>query len=355
MKYVCIRTHFYLLVFFFNNLFAQQVLQIEIDGISVDEKKEVNLLAGYHEIVFNFPENIKSRTSYKFKINEFESTWRQTPYPTARYTNLPGGKYKFQLQYLDANNQAITLSKSFDIKENFWEKWWFYLFLFIATCAILFILVYFWTLYDQRQKKRTQLIRKKIAADLHDEVGANLSSISFLVESLKKSLNGQQEKFDPILNRISSNSLETAGLINDTIWALNPDYDNFDKLLERIENFGFSILSAKDIAFEVENTIAGTSIDLSVEQRRNLFLIMKEAINNIAKHSKASKAKLSIELLDNKLNIRINDNGKGIINLGNKEGNGLDNYKLRSSENNILVQVSSESGEGTLIEIAAMI
>ncbi len=342
-------------VFASQNLPAKPILRAEIDGKMVGDQEKISLFSGYHEIIFHFPSDNKKQTKYSFKISELEKNWVVTAYPFSRYTNLNGGKFHFYLKYLDTNNQEITLGRTFEIKENFWEKWWFYLFVILFSIAGISLLIYFWFLYDLRQKMRTHAIRQKIAADLHDEVGANLSSISFLVESLKKSLNGQKEKFDPILDRISGNSLETAGLINDTIWALNPDYDNFEKLLERIKSFGSSILSAKDIAFEIEISSSGIDIELNIEQRRNLYFIMKEAINNIAKHSMATKAKLSIRYIENKLIIRISDNGTGMEMLVEKEGNGLKNYELRSKEDNIKVQVSSEVGKGTLIEIAAKI
>ena len=113
----------------------------------------------------------------------------------ARYTNLNGGNYTFEMEYLNSENKKVFLRKSFEIKENFWEKWWFYLFVGVFVIAAISLVFYFWFLYDWRQKMRTQAIRQKIAADLHDEVGANLSSISFLVESLKKSSEWSEREF----------------------------------------------------------------------------------------------------------------------------------------------------------------
>lgn len=348
MKYVYKWTLVCFFVFASHNLPAKPVLRAEIDGKMFDSTAKISLFSGYHEIVFHFPENIKSQTKYRFKISELEQEWIETTYPFARYTNLNGGGFSFFLKYLDVNNEEVVLSRTFEIKENFWEKWWFYLFLIIFSIAGVSVLIYFWFLYDVRQKMRTQVIRQKIASDLHDEVGANLSSISFLVESLKKSLNGQQEKFEPILERISSNSLETASLINDTIWALNPDYDNFEKLLERIKSFGSSILSAKDIAFSIENHLESSEIELNIEERRNLFFAIKEAINNTAKHSDATKVNLRIWNADNRIHLAIIDNGSGFNTEILNEGNGLKNFKMRD---NLDISLDSKIGKGTKVEI----
>ena len=348
MKYVLKWTLVYFFVLLNIKVFAAPNLQLEIDGKKINSTETVSLFSGYHEIIFHFPSQKKSGTYYSFKISEIEKNWINTPYPNARYTNLNGGVYHFQIKFINTNNQSITLSKSFEIKENFWEKWWFYLLVGISAMAGVSIMIYFWFLYDWRQKMRTQAIRQKIAADLHDEVGANLSSISFLVESLKKSLNGQKEKFDPILDRISGNSIETAGLINDTIWALNPDYDNFEKLLERIKSFGSSILSAKDIAFSIENHLKSSEIELNIEERRNLFFAIKEAINNAAKHSDATKVNLRIWNADNRIHLAIIDNGSGFNTEILNEGNGLKNFKMRD---NLDISLDSKIGKGTKVEI----
>jgi signal transduction histidine kinase len=337
------------------NSFGQQSLKVEIDGRYVAGNERISLDAGYHNIIFHFPIVSDSVRYYSFRIVELEPEWNISQFPQARYTNLSGGKYRFVVKSKLDNKSEEAIVKDFEIRENFWEKWWFYLFVVLFSIAGISLIMYFWFLYDLRQKLRTQAMRQKIAADLHDEVGANLSSISFLVESLKKKLNGQKEQFDPILNRISSNSLETVGLINDTIWALNPDYDNFEKLIERIKSFASSILSSKDIAFEINSSLQNTSIELSIEHRRNLYFIMKEAINNIAKHSKASKARLSISDADNELKISIHDNGVGMDTRKIMDGNGLKNYELRSIESNIRVGVISDGRNGSLIEIRTRI
>jgi hypothetical protein len=348
MKYGYKWTLVYLCVFVSHNLPAKPILQAEIDGKMVGDQENVSLFSGYHEIIFYFPSDKKKQTKYSFKISELEQKWVETSYPFARYTNLNGGEFHFYLKYLDTNNQEITLRRTFEIKENFWEKWWFYLFVILFSIAGVSLLIYFWFLYDLRQKMRTHAIRQKIAADLHDEVGANLSSISFLVESLKKSLNGQKGNFDPILDRISGNSLETAGLINDTIWALNPDYDNFEKLLERIKSFGSTILSAKDIAFSIENELDSQHLELNIDERRNLFFSLKEAINNAAKHSGASKVLLKISEINSKIHISVLDNGIGFDTEEFRNGNGLKNFKIRE---HLAIVLKSEIGTGTTVEI----
>jgi signal transduction histidine kinase len=240
---------------------------------------------------------------------------------------------------------------SIQIKENFWEKWWFWLFVGLFFTLFVGMSLYFWFLYDFRQRMKTEQIRQRIAADLHDEVGANLSSITFLVESLRRRLNGSHENVKDLLERITNNSTESATLINDTIWALNPAYDSFDKLLERIQSFASGLFSANDIAFMIENNLKDSDFELSIEQRRNLYHVIKESINNIIKHASATKVFLRIDEDENGINIIIEDNGVGFCTKTQYNGNGVKNYKIRTIDDEIKVKLASTIDIGTKVEV----
>lgn len=194
------------------------------------------------------------------------------------------------------------------------------------------------------------MIRQRIAADLHDEVGSNLNSITFFTEILRKNLASKDEKSTFLLDKIASSSLESANLISDTIWALNPDFDSLQKLIERVSSFGLGLLSSKDIAFSIENNLK-KNIDLPIEQRRNLYLILKEAINNIAKHSSAKKASLKVNEDANGIRLVVEDNGVGFDKSLVCGGNGLNNFKMRANNEEIELNIVSEIGVGTRIEV----
>jgi signal transduction histidine kinase len=171
------------------------------------------------------------------------------------------------------------------------------------------------------------------------------------VESLKKRLTGNQTNVNALLERISSNSMESVTLINDTIWALNPSFDTFEKLLERINSFASALLSSKDIAFTIENNLEEKNLDLTIEQRQNLYLIMKEAINNIAKHASATKVFLKIKKKEERIKISIEDNGVGFDTKTIFEGNGLKNFQTRANTSELDVKIESEINKGTSVEI----
>ncbi len=108
-------------------LLANPVFKTEIDGKMFDPDKEISLYAGQHELIFYFPETLKSGSLYSFKLAGLEANWLKTSNSFVRYTLQNGGNFEFNLKYLDINNQTVTINRPFEIKENFWEKWWFYL------------------------------------------------------------------------------------------------------------------------------------------------------------------------------------------------------------------------------------
>lgn len=337
-----------ILMFLLGFRFANATLSVVVDGKTANTNSAIILNAGYHEIIFLLPENTTHK--YEYRLENLENTWKSSTVSAIRYTNLDGGKYVFYCKTISKNKTIDTDKVLLEIKENFWEKWWFWGFISLIIIGFVSLIIYFWFLYDFRQRMKVEAIRERIAADLHDEVGANLNSITFITEMLRKQ-NAKNEKTDLLLEKISANSVESANLISDTIWALNPNYDSFEKLIERIKSFALGLLSAKDIAFSIENNLPNQLHELAIEQRRNLYLIIKEAINNIAKHSNAKKAFLRIEETDIGLKIIIGDDGVGFDTTQVSEGNGLKNYQIRAINSEITVKVSSEVGNGTLIEV----
>lgn len=323
-------------------------IEVIIDGKKYLNQANIELNADYHELIFVFPQG--KNYNYHFKLENLESNWQLGDSPKVRYTNLSGGKYVFRGKVLHGRNILQENSVAVYIQENFWEKWWFWIFILFSIALTIFLVVYFWVLYDFRQKMKVEMIRQRIAADLHDEVGANLNSITFFTEILRKNLSVNNEKNTFLLDKIASSSLESASLISDTIWALNPDFDSLQKLLERVSSFGLGLLSSKDIAFSIENNLT-KNIELPIEQRRNIYLILKEAINNIAKHSSAKKASLKVNEVENGIQLMIEDNGVGFDKNLICGGNGLNNFKMRANNEDIALSIISGLGAGTRIEI----
>jgi signal transduction histidine kinase len=198
------------------------------------------------------------------------------------------------------------------------------------------------------QQNKLLQIRDEIARDLHDEVGATLTGIATSAKVVQKKIDSQQPELKAVLGQMKNDSEEAIHTIRDTIWALNPDNDAPEKFLEKMKAVGFKLLTTHD--FENEVPVAQLPV-FSMEQRRNIYLVYKEAIHNLAKHSGATHALVRIFQQSNALQIRISDDGQGFNRHPNGEGNGLKNFQKRAKEGGFEVTVLSEKEIGTTVEI----
>lgn len=329
------------------------VKQILVNGKTIVYGKDstIHLSVINEDLVIELQPIKIDSVKYFYRLLGFQDSWFWTTYPSVHYQQLAGGKYTLQMKAESDIYKSKILEIPINIKETFWQKWWFWPSIVLYMILILGVGLYLFFLYNFRQKLKLLHIRNQIASDLHDEVGSNLNSIAIFVELLRKKMSSEQSDFLPILNKITSNSEETVSLMRDTVWAINPVNDSTEKLLEKMRSFGVELLSAKGVSFDFEQAISSKKEVFSMEQRRNLYFIYKEAINNIAKHADATKAFCQIINQQGAIHIYVSDNGKGFDLNKTFEGNGLKNFKFRSQDEDLKVSVQSKPGKGTEIHI----
>ena len=198
-----------------------------------------------------------------------------------------------------------------------------------------------------RQQMKELELRNQIAADLHDEVGSSLSSIHMLsqIANKKQTEDASQKE---ILERMSVNAQETMDKMGDIVWMIKPGESEGSSLKNRMERFAQEVCSSKNISLDMELGKLET-LKLSMPQRKNLYLIFKEALNNAAKYSGTEKISVSIKEENKKLLFTLKDFGKGFDASSIKKGNGLDNMQNRAKELNGELNIASAIGEGTTI------
>ncbi len=290
---------------------------------------------------------------YLYRFGNDGDHWTASPYPTVNYHNLDGGTYYFEIKARSPHYETKPSTLVINVDVPFWQKSWFWLSVVVYVMFLGGIIAYFFSLYNLRQKLKVQQIRNQIAADLHDEVGSNLNSIAIFVELLRKKAPAE---LNDILDKIKNNSTESVQLMQDTVWAIQSKNDGFQTLVDKIKSNAATMLSGKNISLSFDNQIDSSKINLTMGQRKNVYLIVKEALNNIVKHSNATKVSVELRMMNDKLNILIADNGRGFDTSDIFEGNGLNNYKLRSrEEDDIDVMVQSEEGKGTVVSVVIMV
>jgi signal transduction histidine kinase len=236
-----------------------------------------------------------------------------------------------------------TAAFSFIITPPFWQTLWFRV-LVIAAVAVLVYGIY---RYRLREVLHLQNIRNKISGDLHDDIGSTLNSISVYSEVAKQ----DPGKHAEALEMIGEASRKIIDSISDIVWTINPENDSFENIILRMRSLTFNLLRAKNIEFTFRADERLNTIKLSMEARRNFFLIFKEAINNLVKYADATLVSIRLAHEGSLIKLTIRDNGKGFDTTQPANGNGLNNMKRRAKEIKAGIQIESETGHGTSIEL----
>ncbi len=199
-----------------------------------------------------------------------------------------------------------------------------------------------------RQRMKELELRNQIAADLHDEVGSSLSSIHMLSQMATQK--GNDATHRDILTRMSGNAKETMDKMGDIVWMIKPEESEGAGLKQRMERFAYEICSSKNIGTLIDlNDLE--KVKLTMGQRKNLYLIFKEALNNAVKYSGTEKTDIKAIVQNKELTMLIKDYGKGFNKQSTGGGNGLDNMKYRAAEMNGIIHIDSEAGAGTSITL----
>ena len=244
--------------------------------------------------------------------------------------------------------QLVLLSKekaiqTLELKKQKQAKNYFIGGLFLAVALSFFI----YRNYHTRQKLKLLTLRNKIASDLHDDIGSTLSSISIFSQMAPE----RSGEIKPMLQTLGESSRKMLDAMADIVWTINPENDQFEKIILRMRSFAYELLGARQINFRFVADDSIAHIKLSMETRKNLYLIFKEATNNMAKYAGASQAMFSIKGEKDKLVMLIKDNGKGFDSFRETSGNGLKNMKKRATDIGGNLLIDSIPGTGTTIKL----
>jgi two-component system, NarL family, sensor histidine kinase UhpB len=199
-----------------------------------------------------------------------------------------------------------------------------------------------------QQQKALEIMRVNIASDLHDDIGASLSNINILNE-LAKQNEGNSAKSNEYLTRAGEDIQHISESLSDIVWNINPRYDDLQNLFVRMKRYASDMMDGKNIVYEFDFPAEADKFSLSMERRRDFYLIFKEAINNLAKYSKATMAKVIVERDGEIVRMIITDNGIGFKSSESLAGNGINNMRQRAGSWNDRLHIDSEPGKGTQV------
>lgn len=350
-----------------NNIRVNNILVAYTPEQSHDESKplltgpleymqELKLNKDQRFVTFEFSSLDLTRPSnnrYRCRLLGSQDEWLDLNHtPEVTYSNLEPGEYTFEVQ---GTNYQGDWGPMDSIEVTVIPIWWETRGFQISIILIVIIVISSFIRVRDQNRKNVMLLRNRISKDLHDEIGSTLSSISLFGTVAESALTKDLEKASNLLKLINTNASQTMESMNDIVWAVDSEKDSLHHLVNRVRAYAYELETTEMWSFDIECAPVLNEIPLSMIQKRNAFLIAKEAINNILKHSNGSRIDVKITSNNRRLRIGIKDNGNGFdtapsehenIALG---GNGITNMKNRAKELGGTLEISSHSDTGTCV------
>jgi ligand-binding sensor domain-containing protein/signal transduction histidine kinase len=307
----------------------------------------------YHGLNFSAPEKV----SYRTRLVGLENEWREVGIQRlTTYDSVPPGKYRFEVLAMNGDGLPSPTADGIQIVviPHFWETSWFF-----AQAVLALILVagaIGWLIARVRLKRRISMLkirntreveRARIARDLHDELGASLTEIALLADLGAEQAEGSD--FQKHLDELSNKSRILGLTLDEIVWAVNPREDTLASLTDYLASFATEFLDRAGIKLRLNIATGMPDLPLDATVRHSVFLAVREAFNNMVKHSGAKSAWLNMTLDGNILDISVEDDGKGVDDYAISRGHGLENFRIRMQACGGESKISNRTEGGTVV------
>ncbi len=339
---------------------ARHEYPVYISKLSYQQDGKLNEANNIHWPSLQFPFRANSFTFYlstpvfhnphkcnfSYRIPELNNDWIELGNKnTIHFLKLQPGNYQLMVRMStqDGLRQEQEAAISIRIMPPWYQTWWFYTLLAMVVSAIIYALFQ----YRLNQKLKVFSLRQHIHRDLHDDVGATLSSVKVYSEIL------QNNPDNPLISGlIKENATEMIDKLEVIAWATNPQRDTFKSLQEKMRKFALPLCHSKGIQISFDFQDINDSLMIPGHMRQNLFLVFKESVHNMIKYAQASSC--SVSFLINRLHfqMQINDDGIGYDGTIKGTGNGWKNMHKRADELKGELKIESAPGKGTSITMS---
>lgn len=331
------------------SVFGKSYRAAALQGVVKLKSRERYINFTVSALQFNDPEMVR----FQYRLAGMEEEWSNSPNGEIKYTNLPWGHYQLIVRVTNPAGQLggeKTLAE-FIIATPFYYTWWF----ISSSVAFIALLAFGFYRYRITQLMKLQAIRNKIARDLHDDIGSTLGSISVFSEAAKQLMEQQKsERAKAMLLKIGDTSREMIENMSDIVWSVNPKNDTAKHLVDRMRVFAGDLVASSEIQLHFNTTTQAEDVKLTMEQRKNIFLIFKETVYNSVKYSGCRNLHIDIKRNYQNLTFTITDDGHGfdVNNYISKNGNGLKNMRFRAEEVHARFHIqSSAAGTTTTVNV----
>jgi len=291
---------------------------------------------------------------YQHQLQGVDRDWTITDARTVAFAGAAPGSYRFFVRAVFADGAvADSATVEFTVLAPFWQRGWFLALAAACTCALAFAV--------HRSRLRhaiaVERVRSQIAADLHDGVGASLSRIAILSEVVRQQANSALPDALPALTAISDNARAVIDDMSDAVWFIDPQVDNLQQVVVRARALASELFDGQRIRWTIEAAGDASHVPLASEQRRHVYLVIKEALTNVLRHAQASNVVVFVTASRGRLRIEVTDDGIGLDGKARNHsaaggGHGLENMRRRASALGGTAQIESPAkGRGTHIVV----
>jgi two-component sensor histidine kinase len=290
------------------------------------------------------------KNRFQYKMEDVDPKWIDAG--TRRevvYNYLGPGSYRFRVRA--CNNDGVWNEAGIVLPiimaPHFWQTWWFKSMIPVAMGLILFA----WYRFRMAQLREIERLRVQIAADLHDDVGARLTKVAMVTEFMERET-APTDKSKPHVENIARTTREVIQAMDEIVWTINPKNDTLDNLANYIFQYAQEYFQNTGVRCRMDLPPQLPHCALSTEERHNLFMAVKEALNNVLKHAGATEVRISLAVEGNDLRIVVSDDGCGfVMNGSHNGGDGLDNMKERLAHIGGRLEIQSKQDAGTRVEM----
>ncbi len=319
---------------------------ISVSGERISIREPLDIGSDNHNIRFEFigisftaPHQMK----YRYRLKNSNEGWQETTQSSVRYSALMPGDYTFEVKARNFNGKwsPEPAQISFSVQAPFWLRWWFIALVVIALAGII---LFIYNYYRVKKMVEMERMRVQIASDLHDDVGSALTEIALQSDFLQTM--EVPDNLEESLKQIGSQSRKIVSSLDDIVWSIDARNDTIGDLTDRMQDYVNNVLSDRKVFYEFDCDMQ-QQLDVSVKE--NLYLIFKESVNNIAKHSNAERVNITLIADNSGFTMGIKDNGPGVSG-SRKSGQGLRNMKMRAKRINAEITFNDKNGFEVIIE-----
>ena len=349
--------------------------ELRVDGETLASTAgKITVPPGHKHFEFHFTSptfDAPDKTRFRYRIDGLDNDWVDADVQrTAHYGHLTPNQYRFHVIACNSdgvwNKTGATIE--FTVQPYFYQT---RLFLVLTAALVLGGVAavvrtiaarkYQRELARLEQQHAIERDRARIAKDIHDDIGAGLTQITLLSELARR----EPAQAGAQLDRISDAARDLTRSMDEIVWAVDPQHDTLASLMDYISAYTEDFLRTAEIRCRIDLPAALPTMQVDAELRYNLFLALKEALNNAVKHSHASEVWLRLKLEPKSFTLVVEDNGRGFQGVNGEastasaerlySGSGLANLKKRLEFIGGRCVVHSSTGQGTKVEMTVFI